>query len=321
MKIDIKLLKELERSINTSDPKERKIHINILGYGEISLVFEIIGDPENLAYKRLPIFNNEIQVKRHIWAYNSYNRILKDIIGIKVPDFDTAWFKDDDGNIQFYCVQEKLNSDTVGDKAIRHLSDSQILKFIEIMMISLKKVWTFNQKNPRLQVGFDSQISNFSISPFDSNKPSITNNTELIFIDTSTPMLRINGKEAMEPELFTKSAPSFIRPIIKLLFIEEIVSRYYNWRIVAIDLMAQLYKENRADLIPKITRVINLFFKEQASEFNIRPILLSEIYKYYKNDARIWEFFQNLRKFDRFVKTRLFHKKYNFYLPPKIIRY
>jgi len=44
MKIDIEVLKKLEKSIDTSDPEKGEVPIKILGYGEISLVFEILGD-------------------------------------------------------------------------------------------------------------------------------------------------------------------------------------------------------------------------------------------------------------------------------------
>ncbi len=62
------------------------------------------------------------------------------------------------------------------------------------------------------------------------------------------------------------------------------------------------------------------FFKEEASEFNMEPFTLLEIQKYYKNDKMIWVIFQNARKIDRFIKTKLFKKKYDFYLPGKIKR-
>ena len=85
MKIDIELLKEFERTIDTLHPETGKIPIKILGFGEISLVFEIIGEPEQLAYKRIPIFDNEKQVRRHIWAYNEYCRVLEKDIGLILP--------------------------------------------------------------------------------------------------------------------------------------------------------------------------------------------------------------------------------------------
>ena len=65
MKIDIELLKELERNIDPLNPEKGKIPVKVLGSGEISVVIEIPGDPENLVYKRMPIFKNEKQVQKH----------------------------------------------------------------------------------------------------------------------------------------------------------------------------------------------------------------------------------------------------------------
>ena len=123
MKINIDLLRELEQSIDTFHPEKGKIPIKMLGFGEISLVFEILDDPEHLAYKRIPIFDNEAQVKRHIWAYREYNKLLKQRVGLNLPDYDVAWFKDQEGKIQFYCVQEKINSESVGNRVIHVLNN------------------------------------------------------------------------------------------------------------------------------------------------------------------------------------------------------
>ena len=63
MNVNVETLKEFERTIDTIHPEKGKIPIKILGFGEISLVFEILNDPAHLAYKRIPIFDNEQQVK------------------------------------------------------------------------------------------------------------------------------------------------------------------------------------------------------------------------------------------------------------------
>ncbi|MHA1294296.1 MAG: DUF6206 family protein [Promethearchaeota archaeon] len=321
MKINIELLKELERTIDTIHPEKGKIPINVLGYGEISLVFEFIDDPENLAYKRIPIFDNERQVKRHIWAYNAYNKILKDRLGFNLPEYDVAWFKDNDGKIQFYCVQRKINTNSVGNNVIHHITNEEIKILILLVMKELKKVWDFNRKNKKIDVGLDGQISNFAVIDFDINNPKIEENSKLLYLDTSTPMFRINGKEAMDAVLFLKSAPFLLRGILKALFLQDTVDRYYDWRRVTIDLLANFIKEQKAEVIPELTRVVNKFFKEDANEFNIKPITLSEIQSYYKSDAQMWEIFQKVRKFDRWLKTKIFRKKYDFYLPGKIKRY
>jgi len=320
LKIDIEVLKKLERSIDTYNPEKGEVPIKILGYGEISLVFEIIGDPEQIAYKRIPIFENEQQVERHILAYNEYNRILIEEVGLNLPKYDVVWFKDEEDKIQFYCVQEKISYESVGNRVIHELSAEDINTLIILAMRDMKKVWLYSKDHETIDIGLDGQISNFAIIGYDPNNPKIEDDTKLIYFDTSTPMLRTNGEDAMEAELFLKSAPSFLRYIMKVAFLDEVLDRYYDWRLVIIDLIANFFKEQKPELIPGIISRINKYFMEEASEFNMEPITLEEVEKYYKNDKMIWAILQNARKIDRFIKTKLFRKRYDFYLPGKIKR-
>ncbi len=320
MKIDIEVLKKLEQSIDTYNPEKGEVPIKILGFGEISLVFEIVGDPEQIAYKRIPIFENEKQVNRHIWAYNEYNRILSQDVGLNLPKYDVVWFKDNEDKIQFYCIQEKISSESVGNKVIHDLNTEDINTLILLVMREMKKVWVHSKNHETLDLGLDGQISNFAIIGYDPNNPKIEKDTKLLYFDTSTPMFRKNGIEAMDAELFLESTPSFLRFLVKAAFLDEVIDRYYDWRLVTIDLIANFFKEQKPELIPGIIRQVNKFFKEEASEFNMEPITFEEVQKYYKNDKMIWVIFQNARKIDRFIKTKLFKKKYDFYLPGKIKR-
>ncbi len=320
MKIDIEILRKLEKSIDTSDPEKGEVPIKILGYGEISLVFELLNKPEQIAYKRIPIFDNETQVERHIWAYNEYNRLLKKDVGLNLPEFDVVWFKDEEGKIQFYCVQDKFPAESVGNKVIHQLSDQGIKTLILLVMREMKKVWDYGKNNNTIDLGLDGQISNFAIIDFDPNNPKVDLNTKLMYFDTSTPMFRVNGNEAMEAVLFLKSAPSFLRWLLKALFLEETVGRYYDWRKVTIDLVANFFKEQKPELIPELIDLVNKFFEEEAVDFNIEPLTLEEVEKYYNSDSRMWVIFQSVRRFDRFLKTKVFKKKYDFYLPGKIER-
>ncbi|MFW9941167.1 MAG: DUF6206 family protein, partial [Candidatus Thorarchaeota archaeon] len=305
MKIDIELLKEFEKTLDTLHPEKGKIPIKILGFGEISLVFEILNDPVHLAYKRIPIFDNEKQVKRHIWAYKEYCRILTEEIGISLPQHDAIWFKDEKDEIKFYCIQQKIDPEAVGNKVIHHVSDEEIEILVLLTMREMKKVWILNKENKTLDVGLDGQISNFVVVDYDHREPKISDTSKLLYLDTSTPLFRINNIEAMEAELFLKSAPSFLRFLIKALFLEEVVDRYYDWRLVAIDLIANFFKEQKPAIIPRLIRRINQFYREEAMDFEIEPITFEEVYKYYKNDKMIWVIFQNARRLDRFIKTKL----------------
>ncbi|TFF99612.1 MAG: hypothetical protein EU541_04505 [Promethearchaeota archaeon] len=317
MDINIEILKKFEQTLDTLHPEKGRIPIEILGWGEISMVFRLEGD--NIAYKRIPIFDDETQVKRHIWAYNTYNKLLKRI-GLKLPDYDVAWFRDQQGKIQFYCVQEMIDTNSVANKLIHQISKEDIKLLVLLVLREMKKVWDFNQENNIFEVALDGQISNFSVINLNHVNPTIDKKTKLQYLDTSTPLFRIKGNEAMEPELLLKSAPSFLRWLLKALFLEDTVNRYYDFRRVIIDLIANFYKEQKSEMIPELIGLANQFLKNEVKDHNIKPLNLEEIRDYYKDDAQMWEIFQRVRKLDRWIHSKLLGKRYPFYLPGKIER-
>jgi hypothetical protein len=320
MKIDIELLKEFEKTIDTIHPETGKIPIKILGFGEMSLVFEIIGDPEQLAYKRIPIFENEKQVRRHIWAYNEYCRILEKEVGLILPEHQVICFLDDNGKIQFYSIQAKIDPESVGNKIIHYISDDEVEILVLLVLRELKKVWKLNKEKEDTEIGLDGQISNFVLIDYDAKNPTVDENSKLLYLDTSTPFLRKNGVEAMEAELLLNSTPSFLRFLIKAFFVQDVLDRYYDLRLVIIDLIANFFKEQLSEIIPRLIKRVNEFLKEEASEFELDLISFTEVQKYYKSDKMIWLIFQNARRIDRYIKTKLLKKKYDFYLPEKIKR-
>ncbi|MEX2682534.1 MAG: DUF6206 family protein [Candidatus Sigynarchaeota archaeon] len=320
MEIDTALLAEFERTIDTARPERNKIPIKVLGYGEISIVFEITGDKYPVAYKRLPIFDDEDQVTRHVNAYKEYTRLLRDDIGIVVPWSDAAWFRSAGGRvIVLYCVQEKLDPRSIGNQVIHAVDDPNLKVLVLCVMRELKKIWAFNKRQSKIQVGIDGQVSNWSIPGFDPALPVVDPAKQLLYIDTSTPMFRVDGVEAMDAVLFLKSAPGFLRGTL-MGMLHEVVDRYYDWRLVANDFIANFYKEQLPGAVPTVVAAVNEFFATEASDFGIKPFTVDEIKKYYKHDKQIWVLFQNMRRFDRFVKTKIFRKPYDFYLPGKIKR-
>jgi hypothetical protein len=320
MDVNIELLKELELTIDTVHPERGKVPIKVLGYGEITLVFEIVNDEYNYAYKRLPIFENPEQAKKHEHIFREYNRFLNEEIKIKTPPLEIAWFENTEGKIIFYAIQEKIPSESVGNKVIhqvgKHDTEILVLKALREM----KKVWSFNKENKTFDVGLDGQISNFAVINYNPNIPKVDENSQLIYIDTVPPFYRKNGVEAMEIELLTKSMPSFARGLLKLIFLQDLIDRYYDWRLVIVDLVANFFKEQKPELIPSLIKRVNDFLKEEVSSFNIAPLTLEEVEKYYKSDKFVWVLYQRMRLFDRFIKTKLLRKKYDYYLPGKIDR-
>ena len=177
----------------------------------------------------------------------------------------------------------------------------------------------FNRRHKgELEVGFDGQISNWAIVNF-SETQELDDQIELIYLDTSTPFVRQNGAEQLNPELFLRSAPSFLVWILRLLFLEDVMTRYYDRRQVAVDLVANFYKEQRADLVPGLVGTVNEFFSAEVQRGDFKPITVKEIKSYYREDAWIWRLYLAFRKVDRSLH-RLVGKDYPYVLPGKIKR-
>jgi len=133
--------------------------------------------------------------------------------------------------------------------------------------------------------------------------------------------VRLDGVEQLDPELFLRSAPSFLVWLLRMLFLEDVVTRYYDFHLVAVDLIANFYKEQLPDLIPELIEEANDFFAMEASQLEVAPITLKEVRSYYREDALIWSLYLNMRKADRLLQTRVLRKRYPYILPGKIKRH
>jgi hypothetical protein len=89
-------------------------------------------------------------------------------------------------------------------------------------------------------------------------------------------------------------------------------------RSVIIDLVANLHKEQRPDLIDTLLAEANTVVLSQG--VSDRAISRKEIDSYYSQDAFIWRFFQFSRRVDRFITEKIRGKKYTYRLPGKVQR-
>jgi len=303
---DKDLLIRFERGLDPKHPEASAVPATLLGYGEISAIFEIEGT-EGVACKRMPLFSEREQAKAYENLYREYCRHLKEA-GLELPEDGTTILEVEGRPIGLYIIQRRLPAERFGHRLIHSLDTPQIMKLLELVVRKIAAVWVFNDKHrPALELAIDGQISNW-VWP-DESSP------RLLYVDTSTPLLRKEGTEQLDPELFLKSAPSFLRWVIRLLFLRDVMNRYYVPRLVYTDLAANFFKEQRDGLVPAVLEVINASLPP-----GVPPLTYREIEKYYKDDKTIWKVFQSFRRFDRWLKTGLFRKRYEFILPGKIQR-
>ncbi len=294
-------LEDFELGLNPQFPERSRIPAKVIGFGEISSIFKIEGI-SNWIFKRLPLFETIKQTKSYINNYIRYTDYLKGI-GIDLPGDFSRVVKGK--RVVLYVAQEEIKKEDLCQNKLQIQSEEENLLMLLDIFKEIKKVYLFNQENKdKVELSIDGQVSNWAMV-----------NGKLLFFDTSTPLFKLFGKEQLNPELLLNSTPKALRWMIRSFFLQEVMDRYYNLHEVYLDILANLVKERKEELIPKSMNNANNFLPE-----GIEKITKKEIDKYYQNDKFIWQLFLGLRRMDRWMTINIFRKQYEFILPGKIKR-
>ncbi len=307
MNLDLDILHRFEEGLDPQNLDRSAVRTTLIGYGEMSTIFEIEGFP-GTALKRMPLFVDRAGAEQYEKIYYEYCQLLAEA-GLKLPESKTAIVEVPGRPVALYIAQEKLPPERLAHKLIHSLDEKAVADMIGRIVSELDKVWSFNEdQNPSLRLAVDGQLSNWVCVDTDSG-------LEVYYIDTSTPLYRKDGVEQIDPELLLKSVPGFLRWVVRWLFLDDLLNRYYIPRDVDTDLAANLYKEQRPDLIPLALETINSRRADGSD-----PLTVEDLEKYYKWDKFIWVIFLALRRFDRWMKINIFRQRYEFILPGKIQR-
>ncbi|MBE9544046.1 MAG: hypothetical protein IMF02_06095 [Proteobacteria bacterium] len=307
MRVDENLLYEFESGLNPQDLKNSPTPATIIGYGEISAIFQI-ADNSEVAFKRLPLFSDRPSAELYIQHHDEYCHLLTEA-GLRLPEHEMVIIEPIDRPVAVYIAQKLLPSRRFGHQLIHEFDGDNIRLLLEIIVAEISRIWRYNRSHqPAIRLALDGQLSNWVW--FDDPPRSV-----IYYIDTSTPLFRKEGIEQLDPELFLKSAPAFLRWILRWLFLKDVIDRYYDQRRVYTDLAANLYKEQRPDLIPEAVTIIN---RQLGSDQ--KPLTVDDVEKYYREDKLIWSFYLSFRRIDRWLTTKIFRRRYEYILPGRIRR-
>ena len=307
MHVATDLLERFEAGLNPQDLASSPIAATILGYGEISTIFQIGADTRT-AFKRMPLFRERPSAETYAEQYRFYCNQLT-AAGLHLPPDETVIVEVPGRPVVLYIAQQQIQPESFGHRVIHGMETAGIADLFERIAGEIAKVWTFNQTSrPAVEVAIDGQLSNWALAD-----PG--NRNTLCYVDTSTPLFRLAGVEQLDPELLLQSAPGFLRWLIRWLFLADVMNRYYDPRQVYTDLAANLYKEQRSDLIPLVIDIINRHLTADQ-----KPLTEAEVAAYYREDKLIWTLFLAFRRVDRWIKSNLLRKRYEFILPGKIER-
>jgi hypothetical protein len=313
------MLERFEDGINPLNPMLSRIPATVLGYGEMSTVMEIAAGSPDLVYKRMPMFHNEGELALYLALYATYQKHLA-AAGITAVPAAVTCVNPAGDNPVVYIIQEKLHGDSLAHRMIHTLPPGDVVRLFGAILAGIGRVFIYNDAHQgQAAIGFDAQMSNWAVAEYDWQNGRLPDDIHLIYVDTSSPLLRLEGVEQLDPELFLRSAPSFLRWVIRLLFLDEVMNRYYDPRQVVIDVLANLYKEKRVDVITELVAEANEFLAGLAGSEPAEPVTAAEVAGYYREDARIWRFYLGARRIDRGLH-RVLGRPYPYVLPGRIER-
>lgn len=302
----VTLLTEFERGLQPQDLSKSVLKAHLVGYGEISAIFAIEAI-EGMVFKRMPLFESRDEAENYRSNYFEYcEQMVK--AGLHLPPHDCHLIPKNEHLFVLYIGQKQYSMQDFCHRRIHTQTPPETGRMLNAIAERLNAVWTFNrEKSPGIELAVDGQLSNWV---WRQEKGA----GHLTYIDTSTPLFKRFGAETMNPDLILKSAPGFLKAIIKSFLLEDVMNRYYQPREVYLDLVANLYKEQRPELIPLFLETVNEYLPagEQISR--------KDIDRYYREDKFIWWFFLNARRLDRWFKLRVQGKPYEFLLPGKVKR-
>ena len=102
--------------------------------------------------------------------------------------------------------------------------------------------------------------------------------------------------------------------------VEAYLDDYFVPRTVALDLLGNFHKEGHADRLPNAIQVVNEWLADPDVPGPTEPIDAAEVQAYYRKDADLLELYLRLRRMDRFVRTKVLRRPYDYLLPGRVSR-
>jgi hypothetical protein len=268
--------------------------LDVIGYGEITVVLGWPPGERRLACKRLPPFPDAAALARYRAVLDDYVAALTRR-GIRVQDTVVRTVDGPAGRLHAYCVQPVLPAGTLGPDVLRSADPRAGHAIVEAIVAAVAGAVDAD-------VGLDAQLSNWAWV-----------DGQLRYFDVTTPFLRDgDGRDRLDLAVFLAALPWALRPPLGRFVFPGVVARFHDTRSVLVDLVANLGKERLSAWAPRFLEVANAGLE--------RPIPPDEPQRYYRSDARLWRATQAIRRADRWWQRRVRRRTYDFLLPGRIER-
>lgn len=279
-------LAELEAAVQIALRERDTASLNILGYGELSIVLGYPFDSPRYACKpSAPYTAQEL---------DAYTRTIDDYIrelsnhGLTVVPTKLMQIERGDRFVA-YQVQPTLPAETIGDRVLRATEPDPEHPLLVALAGLIASVTD--------RVSFDPQLPNWS---WDGQCPTL--------IDVGTPFFwRDDGEPEMDMKPLFRAIPA---PLRAFAFKDTapLLARYKVPRNVAIDVVAQLMRIELDDWIDPAITALNAKLDQPIDEAAGRASLADDL----KSMPRL----KRLQKIERTWSTRVRRRSYDYFIQP-----
>lgn len=305
------VLQQFENQLDPCRPESGVMPATVVACGEVSAVLTLKALPDQVC-KRMSGFETESQVHSYIKLVKRYCQTLESI-GVDVVPTRFASVKAPVGGFTVYLTQPALPGTELGNDILKNGKDEALFSVIAGFLENAEKIFSFNHTNPdKILIAADSQISNWHVT-----KDTIR------LLDVGTPCIRKGTTDLFDSTIIGKAMPLPLRFIFNRLgMFQRYFDSYFCPREIIVDHLANYIKEGRPDRIPITLDFIHSWIEENGHHLKLkRKITIKEIKSFYQKDVVLLEAFLQCRRLDRFIRTGVMKKTYNYILPGKISRF
>jgi hypothetical protein len=276
----------VEEAIGAGEPGT----LQVLGYGELTLVFGWPPERPELAVKRLPPFRDVAQLHRYGDLLDRYTTALRDRGVRLVPTELRVTEATGAGPPRAYLVQPLVPRERHLNVLLRKATPETGAALLDTLVEQVAVV-----VDPEL--GLDAQASNWAVE-----------DGGLACFDLSTPLMRSpEGQHRLDLSLFLSIYPWALRGVLRPVA-HGVMAQYHDPRTVLLDVASNLVKE-------RLDRWLPAFLGAAAARVSPH-IEEGEVRRYFARDRKLWLLMQRLRRTDRAWQRSVRRRPYPFLLPP-----
>ncbi|MFN8035495.1 MAG: DUF6206 family protein [Acidimicrobiia bacterium] len=285
--IDPEELRALDGAVTAALRTRDVSGLDLLGFGEISIV---VGWPRGepaFACKRLPPFRHRAAFERYAACVRAYVDALRDA-GVGVVETALPSVPQADGRVVGYHVQPFVAAGALGTEVLRAASPDAAHPLVVAIVDAVTTVTTE-------RLGVDAQLSNW-----------VWRDGQAENFDLTTPlMLDEHLRPVFEFEPFLRSLPAVARPITSREM-RSFMNRYLDPRTCLVDLVSNLPKEGLGAWVPAVLGAANARLD--------RPVTIAEAEAFHRQDVKLWPLVLRLQRIEAWWQQRVRRRPYDFLL-------